>query len=197
MCSNQVLKPEFPYMLCGIRNSHGVNPGKEPNTMYGCHMWFETKNLQSTNYYKLVQEMKSYGSWASANKSRWKSAKWKDSKPPEPSSNVAIWCPVFWKRYLNKQISQNHANFMMTPTIVSRISMYLHERDHVKIFFENPVKFWLPSVPRMARTHTTVIAHFDMILTTKIMSNVYINPYLHQYLHIYICWKWKNLTIYI
>jgi len=85
----QVLKPEFPCLLCRIRNSHCVNPGKDPNTMDGWFMWFETKNSQSTHYCKLVQEMKPYGSWASANKCRWKSANWKDSKPPEPSSNVA------------------------------------------------------------------------------------------------------------
>jgi len=85
---------------------------------------------------KLVHETKP------ANKSRWKSANWKDSKPPVPSSNVAIWCPgckeVFWKRYLYKYISQNHANLMITPTIVSSISMNPHERDNVKSLFENP-----------------------------------------------------------
>ena len=32
----KVLKPEFPCKLCGIRNSHGVNPGKDPSTMDGC-----------------------------------------------------------------------------------------------------------------------------------------------------------------
>jgi len=84
----QVLKPEFPCLLCGIRNSHGVNPGKDSNALDGCFMWFETKNSQPTHYCKLVQEMKPYGSWASANKCRWKFANRKDSKPPEPSSNL-------------------------------------------------------------------------------------------------------------
>jgi len=105
----KVLKPEFPCMLCGIRNSHGVNPGKVPTTMDGRFMWFETKHSQPAHYCKLVQETKPYGSWVSANKCRWKSANWKDSKPPESSSNVAVRCPgckeVFWKRYLYKHIS--------------------------------------------------------------------------------------------
>jgi len=134
------LKPEFPCMMYGIRDSRGVNPGKDPNTMDGCYMWLETKNSQPTHYCKLVRGP-IYGSWASANKCRWKSSNWKDSKPPEPSSNVAVRCPgckkVFWKQYLYKHISQNHANFMMTPTIVSSISMYPHERDYVKSLFEN------------------------------------------------------------
>mmetsp|Transcript_10637 Transcript_10637/g.16851 ORF Transcript_10637/g.16851 Transcript_10637/m.16851 type:complete len:215 (+) Transcript_10637:3-647(+) len=140
----KVLKPEFPCGLCGIRNSHGVNPGKDPSTINGCFMWFEAKNSQPTHYCKLVQETKPYGSWVSANKCSWKSANWKDSKPPEPSSNVAVRCPgckeVFWKRYLYKHILQNHAHFMMTPTILSSISMYPHERDCVKSLFENPGK---------------------------------------------------------
>jgi len=93
----KVLKPESPCMLCGIRNSHGVNPGKDPNTVDGCYLWFETKHSQPTHYCKLVQETKTYGSWVSANKCRWKSANWKDPKPPEPSSNVAVRCPgVKW-----------------------------------------------------------------------------------------------------
>jgi len=127
-------------------------PGKDPNTLDGCFMWFETKNSQPTRYCKLVQETKSYGSWASANKSRWKSANWKDSKPPEPSSNMAVRCPgckeVFWKRYLYKHIFQNHANFMMTPTILSSISMYPHERDYVESLFENPGKTLTSKCPK-------------------------------------------------
>ena len=92
-----MLKPEFPSMLFGIQNSHGVNPGKDPSTMDGCFKRFETKHSQPTHYGKLVQETKPYGSWVSANKCRWKSANWKDSKPPEPSSNVAVRCPgVKW-----------------------------------------------------------------------------------------------------
>ena len=89
------------------------NPGKDPNTMDGCYMWLETKTSQPSHYCKLVQETKPYGSLASVNKSRWMSANWKESKPPEPSSNVAIQCSgckeLFWKRYLHKHISQNHA----------------------------------------------------------------------------------------
>jgi len=59
-----VLKPEFPCLLCGIRDSHGVNPGKDPNTMDGCYMWFENKSPQPTHSCKLVQETKRYGSLA-------------------------------------------------------------------------------------------------------------------------------------
>jgi len=121
----KVLKLEFLCMLCGIRNSHGVNPGKDPNTMDWCFMWFETNKSQPTHYCKLVQETKPYGSWVSANKCRWKSANWKDSKPPKPSSNVAVRCP---------------GCFMMTPTILLSISMYPHEGDYVKCLFENPGK---------------------------------------------------------
>jgi len=40
----KVFKPEFPCMLYGIRNSHGVNPGNDPSTMDGCFKWFETKH---------------------------------------------------------------------------------------------------------------------------------------------------------
>jgi len=148
----KVLKPDFPCMLCGIRNSHGVNPGKDPNTMDGYYVWFETKHSQPTHYCKLVQEMKPYGCWVSANKCRWKSANWTDSKPPEPSSNVAVQCPgckeVFWKRYSYKHISQNHANFMMTSTILSSISMYPRERDCVKSLFENPGKALTSKCPK-------------------------------------------------
>jgi len=131
-------------MLCSIRDSHGVNPGKDTNTMNGCYMWFETTTSQPTHCCKLMQETKSYGSLASANKSRWKSKGW--IRLPEPTSNVAIRCPspgckeVFWKRYLYKYIAQKHANLTMTPTIVSSIAMYPHERDHAKSLFENPGK---------------------------------------------------------
>jgi len=47
---------------------------------------------------------------------------------------------VFWKQYLYNHISQKHANLMMTPTIVSSIAMYPHERDYIKSLFENPGK---------------------------------------------------------
>ena len=123
--------------MCGIRDSHGVNPGKDPNTMDGCYMWCETNTSQPTHYCKLVQEKQPYGSLASANKGRWKSRGWKESQLPEPSSNVAIRCPspgckeVSWKRYLYKHISQKHANLTMTPTVVLRIAMYPHERGYI------------------------------------------------------------------
>jgi len=44
---------------------------------------------------------------------------------------------VFQKQYLYKHISQNHANLTMTPTIVSSIVMYPHERDYVKSLSED------------------------------------------------------------
>ena len=110
------------------------------------------KHTRRKNYCKLVQETKPYGSWVSANKCRWKSANWIDSKPPEPSSNVDVWCPackeVFWKRYLYKHISPNHAHFMMTPIILSSISMCPHERDYVKSLFEIPGKALTSTCPK-------------------------------------------------
>jgi len=96
--------------------------------------------------------------------SRWKSAKWKDSKPPEPTSNMAIRCPgckeVSWQRYydLYKHISQNKANFMMTPTI----SKYPHERDYVKSLFENPGKALTFKCPKTYKNPHDVIAHFNI-----------------------------------
>jgi len=45
-------------------------------------------------------------------------------------------------------ISQSHANFMMTPTILSSISMYPHERDYVKSLFENPGKALTSKCPK-------------------------------------------------
>ena len=53
-------------------------------------------------------------------------------------------CPrcedVFWKRYykLYKRFSQNHANLTMTPTTVSSVAIYPHERDYVKSLCKNP-----------------------------------------------------------
>jgi len=123
----QVLKPEFPSMLCGIRDSHGTNPEKDTSTMQGCYMWFESQGSQPTHYCILVQETKPYWSLVSANKSRWKSRGWKDFRTPEPSSNVPIRCPgckeVFWKRYLHKDFSPKHANLTMTSTTISSIAM--------------------------------------------------------------------------
>ena len=97
------------------------------------------KSSQPTHYCKMVQEMKpyAYGSLASANKFRWKSRGWKESRSPEPSSNVPIRCPspgckeVFWKQVFYEHIFQKHANLTMTPAIVS-IAMYPHERNYVK-----------------------------------------------------------------
>ena len=152
---------EFPCMLRIIRNSHGVNPGKDPSTIDECFMWFETKHSQPTHYCKLVQETKPYGSWVSTNKYRWKSANWKYSKPLEPSSNVAVQCPgckeVFWKRHLYKHISQNHAHFLMTPAIFSSISMYPHKRDYVKSLVENPGKALTSKGPKNDKDPRTLI----------------------------------------
>jgi len=88
-----VLKPEFPCMLCGIRDLHGIDLGRDTNAIDLCYMWFESWTSQPTLYCILFQEMKPYGFLASANKSRLKSVRWKDSKSAEPSSNVPIQCP--------------------------------------------------------------------------------------------------------
>ena len=73
----EVMKPNFPCMLCGIRELHGVNPNKNPNDMPGCYMWFETKKAtQAQHFCKLIQETKPYGSSGVAGKSRWKSGSW-------------------------------------------------------------------------------------------------------------------------
>jgi len=70
----EVMKPNLPCMLCGIRESLGVNPVKNPNDMPGCYMLFETKKAtQAQHFCKLVQEKKPYGSSWVAGKSRWKS----------------------------------------------------------------------------------------------------------------------------
>ena len=76
--------------------------------------------------------MKPYGSVTSANKSRWKSANWKESKHAEPSSNLVMRCPgckeMFCKQYLFKRISQNHTNLTITSTIVSSIAIHSHKK---------------------------------------------------------------------
>jgi len=41
----EVMKPNFLCMLCDIRESHGVNPNKNPNDMSGCYVWFENKKV--------------------------------------------------------------------------------------------------------------------------------------------------------
>ena len=121
------------------------------------------KSSQPTHYCKMVQEMKpyAYGSLASANKFRWKSRGWKESRSPEPSSNVPMRCPspackvVFWKRYLYEHISQKHTNLTMTPTIAS-IAMYPHKKEIMsRVSSRIREKCWPLSVPRMTRTHTT------------------------------------------
>jgi len=143
------MKPDFPCMLCGIRESHGVNPNKNPNDMQGCHMWFSnSKATQADHFCKLVRETRLYGSSGVAGKSRWKSASWtnswKDSKVPEPSSNIPMRCPfpgcneVFWKQYLRKHIHKKHGNSTTFTPDYSTMSMFPHEHDYVKRLFENP-----------------------------------------------------------
>jgi len=44
---------------------------------------------------------------------------------------------VCWKWYLHKLFSQKHANLTITPTVISSIIMYPHERDYVKSLFEH------------------------------------------------------------
>ena len=63
-------KPVFACGLCGERESHGVNPPKDPDTLVGCFMYFI--GAQAVHHCKLVTEEKPYGSHASADKSRWK-----------------------------------------------------------------------------------------------------------------------------
>jgi len=56
----EVMKLNFPCMLCGIRESHG---NKNPNDMPGCYVWFETKKTtQAQHVCNLVQETRPYGS---------------------------------------------------------------------------------------------------------------------------------------
>jgi len=40
--------PMYPCMLCGIRDLHGTNPGKDTSTvtMPGCYMWVESRGSQ-------------------------------------------------------------------------------------------------------------------------------------------------------
>jgi len=166
-----VLKPEFPCMLCGIRDLHGIDLGRDTNAIDLCYMWFESWTSQPTLYCILFQEMKPYGFLASANKSRLKSVRWKDSKSAEPSSNVPIQCPgckkVFWKQYLHKHFSQKHANLTMSrprPPLLSQVSQCtcikeIMSRVSSRIWDEP--RRWLSSVSTMTRTHTTVIVHYN------------------------------------
>jgi len=158
----EVMKPNFLCMLCGIRESHGVNPNKDPNDMPGCYMWFKIKKAtQAQHLCKSVQETKPYGSSGVAGKSRWKlgswTKDWKDNKLPEPSSNVLIRCPfpgcieVFWKQYLRKHIQEKHGNSPNFTPDYSTISMRPHEHDYIKSLFENPgrpLHFCLPQEKR-------------------------------------------------
>jgi hypothetical protein len=51
----KVLKPDFPCILCGIRDSHATNPGKDTSTMPGCYMWLESRGSQPTHDRRLVR----------------------------------------------------------------------------------------------------------------------------------------------
>jgi hypothetical protein len=98
-------KPVFACGLCGERESHGVKPPKDPDTLVGCFMYFI--GAQAVHHCKLVTEEKPYGSHASAAKSRWK------GRAPEPCSNVPMKCPfkckeIFWKWSMMKQLRSMH-----------------------------------------------------------------------------------------
>ena len=127
-------------MLCGIRYSHGTNPGKDSRTIPGYCMWFESRGSQPTHYCKMVREMRPYGLLVSANKSRYISRRWKYYITKfECAHTVSYVKVVFWKRYLHKKESPKHANLMMTLVNfrISSIAMHPHERDYVKSLFEN------------------------------------------------------------
>jgi len=166
------MKPDFPCMLCGIRESHGVNPNKNPNDMQGCHMWFSnSKATQADHFCKLVRETRLYGSSGVAGKSRWKSASWtnswKDSKVPEPSSNIPMRCPfpgcneVFWKQYLRKHIHKKHGNSTTFTPDYSTMSMFPHEHDYVKRLFQNPGQPLTSICPKKNANYN----HGDMVQT--------------------------------
>jgi len=199
----KVLKPEFPCMLCGIRNSHGVNPGKDPSTMDGCFMWFETKHSQPTLYSKLVQETKPYGSWVSANRCRWKFVNWKDSKPPVP---VQMWpySVLGVKRCFGNGICTSTfpktTHISWWPLLFSHVSQCTHIKEIMsRVSSRIRKKRWLPSVPRMTRTHTTVsiyIAHFNIDTHNKNeVACIQESIYTSISAHIYVCWKCENPII--
>jgi len=61
-------------------------------------------------------------------------------------------------------------------------------------------KRWLPSVPRITRTHTTVtvIAHFDInTLNKKKVAYIHESIFTSISTHFYNSWKWENSIIYI
>ena len=139
----EVMKPNFSCMLCGIPESHGVNPNKNPNDMSGCYMWFEPKQAtQAQHFCKLVQETRPYGFLGVAGKSRWKSGSWtkhyKDNKVPEPNSNIPIRGPfpvcieVSWEQYLRKHIQEKHGNSTNFTPDFSTMSMHPHGHDYIK-----------------------------------------------------------------
>jgi len=147
----EVLKPEFPCgSQCAVFKTRMVSiQGRIHGPWMGvlCGLmatWPKTRNLYTIVSWSRRRKPTGPGYQQTNLLLRWKSANWKDSKPPKPSSNVAVLCPgckeMFWKRYLYKHIFQNHVHFMMTPTILSSISMYPHDRDYVKSLFENPGK---------------------------------------------------------
>jgi len=61
-------------------------------------------------------------------------------------------------------------------------------------------KRWLPSVPKMTRAHTTVIAHFNIDIHTHNKNEVACiqeSIFTSISAYIYIFWKWANLIIHI
>ena len=132
-------KPVFACGLCGERESHGVKPPKDPDSLGGCFMYFN--GAQAVHHCKLVTEEKPYGSHASAAKSRWK------GRAPEPCSNVPMKCPfkckeIFWKWSMMKHLTEKHASaaHQMTDASRQQFGLRAHERHYTMALFNNPGK---------------------------------------------------------
>jgi len=89
--------------------------------------------------------------------------------------------PISWWLLLLSQVSQcTHMK-----EIMSRVSSRIWE------------KRCLPSVPRMTRTHTTEIAHFNIDTHNKNkVACIHESILTSISIHIYICWKWETPIIY-
>ena len=167
----KVLKPDFPCILCGIRDSHATNPGKDTSTMPGCYMWLESRGSQPTHDRRLVRRWNPTGPCYQRTKVDRISREWKDSKPPEPS----LMCPYgflgvkrcFGNNIYTKAFPKNTLIWRW-PLLPFQVSQYTRMKEILlRVSSRIRDRRWLPSVSRMTRTHTTVIEHFSIYTHNK------------------------------
>jgi len=85
------------------------------------------------------------------------------------------------------------------PLLPCQVSQYTRMKEIMsRVFARIRDERWLPSVPRMTRTHTTVIAHFKIGTQNKNkVTCIHESMFASISVHIYIYQKWETPIMYM